>query len=281
MIRTILIALISIICLHPHPLAAQDSSQDSTVKVYKVVPWLSATVGAVGIYTNVIGLPKILNKTPLSLEELDALDPSQVNRFNRAALRQDPSKRRQAHSISDVFMYSSASLPFTLFLDKKIRPEYFNVSLMYIEVLSITSNLYTYSPIGPKFTDRYRPLAYYEELSIDERTKGNQRNSMYSGHVATTAVGTFFIAKVLSDYHPEWKHRKIWLYGLASIPPVMVGIWRVQALKHFPSHTIIGGLIGAGMGILGPAIHKKWQDKVSLSAAYSEQFKGAGMIVKF
>lgn len=281
MIRTVLLTLVFIGFVHTNHLYAQVQSQDSTVKIYKIIPWLSGTIGAMGIYTNIIGLPKLKDKPPLSLEELEALDPSQVGRFNRSALKQDASKREDAHNISDVFMYSSAALPFTLFLDKKIRPEYFNICLMYIEVLSITSNLYTYSPIGPKFTDRYRPLAYYEELSIEERTEGNQRNSMYSGHVATTAVGTFFMAKVLSDYHPEWKHRKIWLYGLASIPPAMVGVWRVQALKHFPSHTIIGGVLGAGMGLLGPTIHKKWQDKVSLSAAYSEQFKGAGMIVKF
>jgi len=249
--------------------------------VYKVNLWMSGGIALVGGYTNVIGIPKVKDKPKLGQAELDRIVEEGVGWLNRAGLRQDPSKREQAHRISDAMMYGTASLPFLLFLDRKVKGEWLEVSLMYLETVSLTSNLYTYSPLGPTFVDRYRPLAFYEEVELEERRSGNQRNSFYSGHVATTAMGTFFTAKVLHDYHPEWGNKRFWLFAGAAVPPAVVGVLRLRALKHFPTDLLAGGLIGAGMGILIPELHRRWQNRLRINAAYGEERKELGVRLRF
>ncbi|MCG8326404.1 MAG: phosphatase PAP2 family protein [Chitinophagales bacterium] len=278
----LLLAVFSFLYLAGLPAQNMDStSQSIHEKTYRVIPWMSGGIAAVGLATNIVGIPKVKDKPTLTEQELEDLVAKGVSKFNASGLRQDVDFREKAHTISDGFMYSCGIMPFLLFVDKKTKGQYWDIALMYLETQAITSNMYTYSPLGPTFIDRYRPQAYYEELSFDERTSGNQRNSFYSGHVATTATGTFFTAKVLCDLHPEWKGEKYLVYGLASLPTAIVAVLRVQALKHFPTDVIAGGVIGAGLGILIPALHKRWQNKVKLSASYTSTFKGGSIILEF
>lgn len=253
---------------------AQPSND--TLSVYKVNPWVSGGIAAVGTFTNIIGLPKVKDKERLTELELDQLIQNGVGRFNRSGLSQDPARREQAHHVSDFLMYGTASLPFLLFLDGKVKKDYLDVSLMYLETVAITSNMYTYSPLGPTFIDRYRPLAFYEGLPLDERQSGNMRNSFYSGHVATTAMGGFFLAKVLHDYHPEWGGKRWMLFGAASLPTATVAWLRVRALKHFPSDVIVGSIIGAGVGVLIPELHRKLQNRVKVRAGFGAEGNNLG-----
>ncbi|NRA51621.1 MAG: phosphatase PAP2 family protein [Phaeodactylibacter sp.] len=256
-------------------------SGTDTTGIYKVNRWVSGGLTAVGIYANIVGLPKVKQKDRLTELELEGLANTNISRFNRSGLTQDPTKREQAHHVSDFFMYGTASLPFLLFLDKKIKKDYLDVGLMYLETVAITSNLYTYSPLGPTFIDRYRPLAFYEEVPLEERQSGNMRNSFYSGHVATTAMGGFFLAKVVYDYHPEWGNKRWLLFGAASLPTATVAWLRVRALKHFPSDVIVGGVIGAGMGILVPELHRKLKNRVKVNAGFGVQGNNLGVIWAF
>ena len=118
-----------------------------SASVYKVKPWLSGGIAAVGLYANFTGLPKVKQKERLTSEELERLAHRGVSRFNQAGLNQDAARRQEAHRISDLLMYGTASLPFFLFLDDRVKPLYWKVSLMYLETIAVTSNLYTYSPL--------------------------------------------------------------------------------------------------------------------------------------
>ena len=100
------------------------------------------------------------------------------------------------------------------------------------------------------------------------------------------SVGSFFFAKVLSDYHPEWSGgKRALLFGLASLPPAYVSLQRVRALKHFPSDTVVGFGLGAVLGILTPQLHKRWQEnhrsKLGLSGAYSADGAAVGLALTF
>lgn len=256
-------------------------AQASDSLIYKVNHWLSGSIAAIGTYTNFVGLPKVKQKDRLAFQEILHLTQTGVGRFNRAGLRQNPELRHRAHTVSDFLMYGTASLPFLLFADPKVKPAYLSVSLMYLETIALTSNLYTYSPLGPTFTDRYRPLAYYGMLSLEERSSGNQRNSFYSGHVATTAMGSFFLAKVLYDHHPEWSAKRYLLFAGAAVPAATMGWLRLRALKHFPSDLIAGGLIGAGMGLLIPELHRRWQQRAELRAGFGPQGNHLALNLRF
>ncbi len=275
-------ALLLLLCGY----AAEGQITDTTgntapSSVYHVNPWVSGGIALVGGYTNIIGIPKVKDKPLLSEEELGRLVSDGVGWLDRSGLRQNVHRREQAHRVSDFLMYGTASLPFLLVLDKKIRPDYLDVSLMYLETVAITSNLYTYSPLGPTFIDRYRPLAFYEDVPLSERQAGNQRNSFYSGHVATTAMGAFFTAKVLYDHHPEWGRRRWWLFGAATVPTAFAGLLRLRALKHFPTDLVAGGLIGAGMGVLIPEIHRRWNNRLRVKAGGDTDAGYLGLTLNF
>jgi membrane-associated phospholipid phosphatase len=125
-----------------------------------------------------------------------------------------------------------------------------------VEGHAVTFTIYNYSPLGPTFNNRYRPITYYPEIPDVTRESGHNLNSFYSGHVASCAYTTFFMVKVYCDYHPEIGAAKYLLYLAASIPPLAIGYARVRALEHFPSDVAVGFGLGAIIGIVVPALHK-------------------------
>jgi membrane-associated phospholipid phosphatase len=140
---------------------------------------------------------------------------------------------------------------------------------MYYQMHAITFSFYNFSFFGPAFQNKYRPIVYYDQFPIQDRSGGNQRNSMYSGHVASSAASTFFLVKVYSDYHPELGHKKLLLYGLASIPPLIEGYFRVKALAHFPTDVMTGFIIGGACGIIVPELHRIKKKNVQLDVTFS------------
>ena len=118
---------------------------------------------------------------------------------------------------------------------------------------------------------------YYDQLSYDEKKSGENRNSFYSGHVATVAASTFFMAKVYSDYNPGIGNNKYLLYGAATIPPLILGYCRVKALKHFPSDVAVGIGMGALVGIIVPELHRFHEKDISLGLYSSSEATGIAM----
>lgn len=262
----------------------QDNSTKkarSSEATYEVNYWISGGIALTGVLTNSFAHDRLRSKPGMTEEHVNLITSKGINRFDAWGLRQDPAGRNEAAKTSDRILYSSAILPFFLFLDKDIRQSWLDISLMYAEAQAINSNLYGWSPFGPTFVERYRPAVYYDELPLNERNFGNLRNSFYSGHAGSTATATFFAAKVFADYHPGLGGKKYLLYAAASLPPAMVGYYRVKALRHFPSDVIAGGLIGASLGILIPELHRRAGRRASFSATYSEEAKGLGMIYRF
>ncbi len=254
--------------------SAQDIEPDSKPKIYKVNRYWATGIGVVGTTTNILGLDRLLNKKdPTPEETILALNKDDVNSFDRWALNRDFSKVDNAQRISDYGLYGSFFLPATLFIDKEIRKDWLDISLMYFETQAIAANIYSWSPLGPTFIKRYRPSAYYDENPIEERVLGKKRNSFFSGHVSTTACGAFFTAKVYCDYHPDLGAKKFLIYGLALIPTSVVAVNRIRSLNHFPTDTIMGTAVGAAAGILIPQWHKNRSRKLGLSVIYNEDVK--------
>jgi membrane-associated phospholipid phosphatase len=82
--------------------------------------------------------------------------------------------------------------------------------------------------------------------------------SFPSAHTATAAALAFSIAHMHAATHPDgsrWLHAFL-PYSLASAATIGTGVLRVEAGKHFPSDVITGGLLGLGMGILVPELHR-------------------------
>src|SRR5205085_246625 len=139
--------------------------------------------------------------------------------------------------------------PVGLLLDRPIRKDGMDIMMMAIEVNAVIVSIYTVSPLGPLFQTRYRPVTYYPDAPVD-RHNGNNKNSFYSGHVASASAAAFFVAKVYSDYHPELGADKYWLFAAAAVPSLAMGYARLMALDHFPSDVAVGLGLGTLCGIL-------------------------------
>ena len=240
---------------------ASCNSADSTVKTklyhvnYPVVGVLTAGM----MVSDLFAISRIKGKAAISNEELNFLNtdaPNLLNRIDRWALKQKASDRKRYQQISDIGQIPIYLLPGLLSLDKNIRKDWTAVLLIYTEGFTTTFTFYNYSFLGPTFQNRYRPMAYYSEFSDDARQNGNNRNSFYSGHVASCAYSTFFMAKVYCDYHPDMGAAKYLWYIAATIPPVLMGYARIKALDHFPSDDAVGLALGAVIGIVIPQLHK-------------------------
>ena len=170
---------------------------------------------------------------------------------------------------SNLALTSILALPASLLFDRRTRRDWFGLLLMYLETITVTTNIYEWSLLGPNSQNRIRPVAYYDQVPYDERILANNRNSFYSGHTASAAATTFFLAKVYSDYHPEIGATKYLLYGAALIPPLVVGYLRMKALMHFPSDVMVGLGVGVLCGLLIPEMHRVREKTISFELVAS------------
>lgn len=249
-------------------------------KVYKI-HYAIEIPATVGLFTfNYWGFTQLKKKDRITEAMINSLDKNNVWFYDRLALEQDPSHRLNARDISDVAMNISLFLPALLYLDKDIRQNWFDIAVLYLETQSINSNLYTWG--GPMFTDRIRPLAYYPQISNEEKMERGTTDSFFSGHVSWTAGASFFMAKVYTDYHPELGAKKWWFFLAALVPPAFVGYHRIRGLKHFPTDVMTGTVVGAAVGILNPHFHKIRNTKATFSVApFGGEYSGLTCRISF
>ncbi len=239
------------------PVYSQSPVRDTTFHPYHVNYWVTGGVLVAGIAAEKLGVAWISNKAGVTEAEIQALDRTDFTAIDRWALEQDPSNMSYYVNLSDNVLAGIVLLPALTMLDHNIRQDWLDVLLMYAETQIITNNIYLYSPFGPTFQNRLRPVVYYDVLANSEvRTRGANRSSFYSGHVASAAAASFFTAKVFCDYHPELGWNKYLVYGAAAIPPLILSYLRLRALAHFPSDLLVGFGVGALCGILIPEIHR-------------------------
>jgi len=230
--------------------------------VYHVNYYVDVPVTCVATATAFWGLSIVTGKSPLDSLYVIRLDANDINRFDRSATRQDAGFAPTARSISDFTMGFSQAMPFLLFLDREIRRDWGGVLTLILETQAVTGNLYSWGGTVP--FDRTRPMAYNENVAWNERTDARNRNAFYSGHTSMSASACFFTAKVFCDYHPELGNKKFLVYSLAAVPPAVTGFLRYKGLKHFPTDVITGLIVGAGVGVLIPHIHKRTGSNLSV-----------------
>lgn len=223
-------------------------------KVYKLnyKTEIPLTVGLFAL--NVVGFNQLSKKAPLDSLQVLSLNKNDIWAFDRVAVNQSYPAPPNIYTISDIGLWTSYLLPAFLFLDKDIRSSWLDITLLYFETQAINLNVYLLG--GPLFTRRIRPIVYYEGTGWDYKLGHETTDSFFSGHVSMAAGASFFMAKVYCDYHPELGSKKWLLYAAALIPPAFVGYTRYKGYMHFPSDILVGAVVGAGIGILVPHLHK-------------------------
>lgn len=217
--------------------------------VYKLKAGVDLPVFAVGAGWSAYAFTKIYSKGHSTEEDILALDKNNINWFDRWAVRPFSESIDKA---SYYPFFAAMPLPLLFLTGEQTRKDFFKLGFLYLEAMSVTGLLYTSSVY---FIDRYRPYAYSDGSTIEQRTRGGAKNSFYAGHVALVATSTFFMAKVYADYHPESKAKWVF-YTLAGATTGATAYLRLAAGQHFPTDLLLGMAQGTLTGLLVPEFHK-------------------------
>lgn len=205
---------------------------------------------AVGGISSGLGIYLRSQTTVLTISEIERLNGTSINSFDRIATDKYSASARNA---SDVFWAGSHVLPLLFLANKKSRKDFSTIAALYGETFLINGGITSLT----KYTiRRSRPFVYNDIVPIEKKLEKNARTAFFSGHTSFTAANTFFIAKVFSDYYPDSNWKPL-IWGLAATIPAATGYFRVAGGKHFPTDVITGYVVGAAVGFLVPHWHRK------------------------
>ena len=145
---------------------------------------------------------------PFILEEVQTLDPSDINTFDRSATSRYSPK---AAKISDIFMYSSVVAPLSLTLTETGSKEPLTVTAMHLETLLLNGGV-TY--LMKNLFRRTRPFVYNDDPRIPDslRLSRTARRSFPSGHTSTAFASMVFLATVYGKMNPDSDSRN-WVWA--------------------------------------------------------------------
>jgi membrane-associated phospholipid phosphatase len=213
--------------------------------------WLGS---GVALWT--IGTIAMSQVHPLSPAEVQALDVSHINHFDRDSM----SPYRDDHA-GDGLVLASFLLPFGLLANDDMRGDAGDLGAMWLEATLLNSGLAT---VTKSIFQRTRPYAYDPNANIELKTTKDARLSFYSWHTSTAATNCFFAATVFSDYSSN-RNAEIAMWSAAILYPAITGFFRVDSGHHFTTDSITGYLVGAAAGYLVPVMHRRHDSKQSVT----------------
>jgi len=218
--------------------------------IYTIKPAVDIPILAATTIWDLYGFAQISKKDGTSQATLDGLKISDLNWFDRWGVHP---YSKSIDNLSYVPFFVAMPLPLIVFgIDSRMRTDFWKLSLLYAEALTMTGALYT---SAVHYVNRRRPLVYESSSPIDTRKSSNSRNSFFAGHVALVGTSVFFIARAYADYHPESRIKWVFYGGAAAITG-LTGYWRSRAGEHFPTDIALGAAVGTLSGLLTPALHK-------------------------
>ena len=238
--------------------ARQKSDQQYASSVYTLSKGLDLPLGTLITAFNISALILKNNVKPLTVEEINQLNTSDIWKFERNLTE---NWDRKATTASHVFLYSSICYPAFLYLQKDIRKDALPITLIWLETLTLNLGL---TDLTKALVSRKRPYLYGDKASLGEKQKHDNQRSFFSGHTSTSAASCFMLAKIYQDYHPQDK-RLPYIWSFAAAIPAITAYLRIKAGKHFYTDVITGYLIGAAVGMTVPELHKI-ENKVSTGA---------------
>ena len=199
-----------------------------------------------GVSLIIAGAIIVNNISPLTEQEIDALDVNDINSFDRNAI-----KPHRESLNGDLLLYGSFLLPLTFLANDNTRRDWQMLGVMWLEVMAIQSGI---NLLVKGLAKRTRPYVYDPSTPLETKQTVGARLSFYSGHTSTTAATTFYVARVFSDYLSN-KTVKTFIWIGAAIYPALTGYLRRDTGNHFRTDVITGYLIGAAIGYFIPEIH--------------------------
>ncbi|NCI47998.1 phosphatase PAP2 family protein [Sediminibacterium soli] len=278
--NSIAVLLCTLLCTYQVFSQSDSSRKDTTVKsrLYNMRPAYQLPIAGAAIIGSTMAFRALDERARLTPSEAMKLNPNDVNAFDRSSALRDPANFKKDASVGDFFLNFSVASPALLALDKHMRRDWVDLLTLYLAAHAVDNMLYFSSILAVK---RPRPLAYNAGLDSIARSGVGMQKSFFSGHVSFAATATFFAVKTYTDYHNIKGWKRIGLYALASIPPLVTGYYRERSGRHFKTDIIAGFIAGASSGILVPEMFKRRnKDKiVALTPYYRNNGAGASLTV--
>lgn len=234
-----------------------QDSENKKDRIYKFDWKKDLIIVGGGVGLSILGQVSTNNVNPSTIAEINALDPMDVNGFDRGAISNDS---ETARDISDVILYSSLSLPVIAYFLPKCRFEGISIGLMAVETILLTNGV---TNITKGLVRRTRPLAYNINNSLEERMLSSSRLSFFSGHTSVTTAMSFLAGSIITDVHPNMKNKYL-VWTAAAVIPASIAYFRFEGGKHFPTDVIGGYIVGGAIGLLIPKIHKQKKENKKL-----------------
>jgi len=183
---------------------------------------------------------------PEDVYELDVMDVPKIDRwvtrqYNLTAKRN-----------SDITLFTSYLLPFTMLLGEESRSDFGSVGLITLEGLILNNGI---TSLTKNIVRRPRPYLYNTNVPMELKITKGARESFFSGHTSNTATVSFMTATFFSDYYSDSDMKPL-VWGLAAAIPAYTGIQRMRAGKHFLTDVLVGYAAGALVGVLVPKFHR-------------------------
>lgn len=248
-------------------------SQDST-RIYRINKIVDYPIIVAGVAGTVYGAYLRAEKPGSDSMVIANLKRTRTNVIDEFAMN---NASFEAGKVSDVLFIGGFLLPPLLLFHDKINDHTGTYLTLFLESMAITGGLYW---MTAGLYNKYRPYSYNNDVPFHKRTSNAAKNSLYAGHVAVTATGTFFMAKVFDDYS-DHKLATIGMYTLAGAATASCAYLRLRGGYHFSEDVLIGSVAGALSGILVPHLHKiKGAENVSVLPMMGNQ-KGCMVMMKF
>ena len=149
----------------------------------------------------------------VTISELSLNDFKQVNAIDGAygnIIEND-----DARLLSDKLLNFNAGLPLALILGRRMRRDFPRIAVLYVETMAITGGL---TNLTKATILRTRPYVLGPDWDPDRLLESGDRASFISGHTSISAAGTFFFARVFTDYYPESKLKPVIWVVAAGLP---------------------------------------------------------------
>ena len=234
----------------------------------KEIPYVATAVGL-----NLSGAYLVSQLELLTPEEIAGLNPQNVNFFDRFATNNNSASFARASNGLEI---GTQLAPILFLTGEKTRKHFGQILTLYLEASFINTGVTIISKMTFR---RTRPFVYNPMVLLEEKLTRTARTSFISGHTSTASVGSFFAAKVFSDFYPDSKWKPV-VWGAAAVIPGVMGYFRVAAGKHYPTDVIAGYLVGGTIGFLAPHFHRKNKNK-DAKVNFDLGFNSARMVYQF
>lgn len=225
---------------------------------YKLNLKADIPITATALTGAILTFPMRYDKQPLDSAEISALSKEKLAAIDRNAAGMYDEKCVRP---SDALFYSSFAFPLVLMADSAIRKDAWTIAFLYLETVSIGGLL---DGLSAGLIDKPRPYVYNSSVDYKTKSDPNATGSFYGSHPSFTALSSFFVAKVYSDYHPDSRLRP-WIWAGAGAITLASSITRYRTGRHFISDIAVGVGLGTGLGILIPELHKRKTPRLTIA----------------